>query len=59
MPTLEGFILPYYVSAMGGAQCPVNVEDMHIYRDGRDEFRNGTAAKAVQSVLEAEQTEEA
>lgn len=59
MPTFEGFILPYYVSTMGGTQYPVNVEDMHIYRDERDEFCNGTAARAAQAISEAEQIKEA
>ena len=58
MPTLEGPILPYYVSAMGGTQYPVNVEDTYIYCDGRDEFYNGTAAKVAQSISEAEQVRE-
>ena len=37
----------------------MNVEDMYIYRDGRDGFHNETAAKAAQSILEAGQIKEA
>lgn len=59
MPTFEGFILPYYVSTMGGAKYPVNVEDMYIYCDGRDELYNETVAKVAQAILEAEQIKEA
>lgn len=59
MPMSEGFILPYYVSTMGGTQYPVNVEDMYIYCDERDEFYNETAAKVAQAILEAEQIKEA
>lgn len=59
MPAFEGFMLPYYVSTMGGTQYPVNVEDMYIYCDGRDEFYNETVAKLAQSILEAGQIKEA
>ena len=59
MPTFEGFILPYYASTMGGTQYPVDVEDMYIYCDERDEFYNETAAKVAQSILGAEQIKEA
>lgn len=59
MPMSEGLMLPYHVSTMGGTQYPVNVEDVYICCDGRDEFYNETAAKAAQSVLEAEQIKEA
>lgn len=55
MPTFEGFILPYYVSTMGGTKYPVNVEEMYIYCDEWDEFYNETVAKVAQSILEAEQ----
>ena len=58
MPTFEGLILPYYVSTMGGTKYPVNVEEMYICCDGRNEFYNGTAAKVAQSILEAEQIKE-
>lgn len=59
MPTFEGFILPYYVSTMEGAEYPVNVEDMYIYCDEWDEFYNETVAKVAQAILEAEQIKEA
>lgn len=59
MPTFEGFILPYYVSAMEGTQYPVNVEEMYIYRDGWEGFYNETIVKAAQAILEAEQIKEA
>lgn len=59
MPTFEGFILPYYVSTMGGMKYPVDVEDMYIYCGEWDEFYNGTVAKVVQAILEAEQIKEA
>ena len=55
MPTFEGFILPYYVSTMGGTKYPVNIEEMYIYCDEWDEFYNETVAKVAQSILEAEQ----
>ena len=58
-PTFEGFILPYYVSAMEGTEYPVNVEDMYIYCVEWEEFYNETAAKAAQAILEAEQIKEA
>lgn len=59
MPTFEGFILPYYVSTMGGTKYPVNVEEMYIYCDEWDEFYNETVAKVAQAILEAEQIKEA
>lgn len=59
MPTFEGFILPYYVSTMEGTKYPVNVEEMYIYCDERDEFYNETVAKVAQAILEAEQIKEA
>lgn len=59
MPTFEGFILPYYVSTMGGTKYPVNVEDMYIYCDEWDEFYNETVTKVAQAILEAEQIKEA
>lgn len=59
MPTFEGFILPYYVSAMEGTKYPVNVEEMYIYGDEWDEFYNETVAKVAQAILEAEQIKEA
>lgn len=59
MPTFEGFILPYYVSTMGGTKYSVNVEDMYIYCDEWDEFYNETVVKVAQSILEAEQIKEA
>lgn len=59
MPTFEGFILPYYVSTMGGTQYPVNVEEMYIYCDEWEEFYNETIIKVAQAILEAEQIKEA
>lgn len=59
MPTLEGFILPYYVSTMEGTQYPVNVEEMYIYCDEWDELYNETTARVAQAILEAEQIKEA
>ena len=59
MPTFEGFILPYYVSTMGGAKYPVNVEEMYIYCDEWEEFYNETIAKVAQAILKAEQIKEA
>lgn len=59
MPTFEGFILPYYVSTMEGAQYPVNVEEMYIYCEKWEEFYNETVAKVAQAILEAEQIKEA
>lgn len=59
MPTFEGFILPYYVSTMGGTKYPVNVEDMYIYCAEWEEFYNETVAKVAQAILEAEQIKEA
>lgn len=58
MPTFEGFIRPYYVSTTGGTKYPVNVEEMYIYCDERDEFYNETVTKVAQSILEAEQIKE-
>lgn len=59
MPTFEGFILPYYVSAMEGTKYPVNVEDMYIHCDEWDGFYNETVTKVAQAILEAEQIKEA
>lgn len=59
MPTLEGFILPYYVSTMGGTQYPVDVEDMYINCDEWEEFYDETIVKVAQAILEAEQIKEA
>ena len=59
MPTFEGFILPYYVSTMGGTKYPVDVEEMYIYCDEWDEFYNETVARVAQAILEAEQIKEA
>lgn len=53
MPTLEGFILPYYVSTMDGTKYPVNIEDIYC-----DEFYNETVAKVAQAILEVEQIKE-
>lgn len=59
MPTFEGFILPYYVSTMGGTKYPVDVENMYIYCDEYEEFYNETVVKVAQAILEAEQIKEA
>lgn len=59
MPTFEGFILPYYVSTMGGMKYPVNVEEMYIYCDEWEEFYNETIIKVAQAILEAERIKEA
>ena len=59
MPTFEGFILPYSVSAMEGTKYPVDVEDMYINCDEWDEFYNETVTRVAQAVLEAEQIKEA
>lgn len=59
MPTFEGFILPYYVSAMEGTKYPVNVEEMYIRCDEWDEFYNETVAEVAQAILETEQIREA
>lgn len=59
MPTFESFILPYYVSTMGGTKYPVDVEEMYIYCDEWDEFYNETVAKVAQAILEAEQIKKA
>lgn len=40
MPTFEGFIFPYYSRRLGGAQLPVDVEDMYINCDEWNEFYN-------------------
>lgn len=53
---LYSLTTPY---TMGGTQYPVDVEDMYIYCDERDEFYNETAAKVAQSILGAEQIKEA
>lgn len=59
MPTFEGFILPYYVSAMEGVKYPVNIEEMYIYCDKWEEFYNETVAEVAQAILEAEHIKEA
>lgn len=59
MPTFEGFILPYYVSAMEGTKYPVNVEEMYIHCDEWEEFYNETIVKVAQAILAAEQIKEA
>lgn len=58
MPTFEGFILPYYSQRLGGAQFPVDVEDMYINCDEWEEFYTETIAKVAQSILKAEQIKE-
>lgn len=55
MPTFEGFILPYYASAMEGAKYPVNIEEMYIYCDEWEEFYNEMIVKVAQAILKAEQ----
>lgn len=55
MPTFEGFIFPYYSQRLGGAQFPVDVEDMYINSDEWDEFYNETIVKVAQAILEAKE----
>lgn len=59
MPTFEGFILPYYISAMRGTEYPVNVGEMYIFSDELEEFYNETIIKVAQAILETEQIKEA
>lgn len=59
MPTFEGFIFPYYSRRPDGARFPVDVEDMHINCDGREEFYNGTIAEVARAIPEAERIKEA
>lgn len=62
MPTFEGFILPYYVSALEGAKYPVNpvnLEEMYIHCDKWEEFYNETVVEVAQAILEAKQIKEA
>lgn len=59
MPMFEGFILPYYVSAMEGTKYPVNVEEMYINCNEWEEFYNETIIKVAQAILETEQIKEA
>lgn len=59
MPTFEGFILPYYVSTMEGAQYPVNVEELYTHCDNWEEFYNETVINVTQEILETEQIKEA
>ena len=58
-PTFEGFIFSYYSQRLGGAQFPVDVEDMYINCDEWEEFYNETIAKVAQAILEAKQIKEA
>lgn len=59
MPTFEGFILPYYVSAMGGAKYPADVERMYIYCDEYDEFYNLTVEQIAERILQGKKYEDA
>ena len=58
MPTFEGFIFSYYAQRLGGAQFPVDVEEMYICSDEWEEFYNETVAKVAQAILAAEQIKE-
>lgn len=59
MPTFEGFILPYYVSAMDGAKYPVDVEQMYIYCDEYNEFYNLTVAQVAERILQGKKYKDA
>ena len=59
MPTFEGFIFPYYVSAMEGTKYPFDIENMYKYCDNWEEFYNETVINVAQEILEAEQIKEA
>lgn len=59
MPTFEGFILPYYVSTMEGAQYPVDVEQMYIYCDDYNEFYNLTVTQVAEHILQGKKYNDA
>lgn len=59
MPTLEGFILPYYVSTMEGAKYPVDVEHMYIYCDEYDEFYNLMVVQVAERILQGKKYKDA
>lgn len=59
MPTLEGFILPYYVSAMEGAKYPVDVEHMYIYCDEYNEFYSLTVVQVAEHILQGKKYKDA
>lgn len=59
MPTFEGFILPYYVSAMEGAKYPVDVEQMYIYCDDYNEFYNLMVAQVAERILQGKKYKDA
>lgn len=59
MPTFEGFILPYYVSAMEGTKYPVDVERMYIYCDEYNEFYNLMVVQVAERILQGEKYKDA
>lgn len=59
MPTFEGFILPYYVSAMEGAKYPVDVEQMYIYCDEYNEFYNLMVTQVAERILQGKKYKDA
>ena len=59
MPTFEGFILPYYVSAMEGAKYPVDVEQMYLYCDEYNEFYNLMVTQVAERILQGKNYKDA
>lgn len=59
MPTFEGFIIPYYVSTMEGAEYPVDVEHMYIYCDEYNEFYNLMVAQVAERILQGKKYKDA
>lgn len=59
MPTFEGFILPYYVSTMEGAQYPVDVEQMYMHCYNYDEFYNLTVMQVAEHILQGKKYNDA
>lgn len=59
MPTFEGFILPYYVSAMEGAKYPVDVEQMYICCDEYNEFYNLMVTQVAERILQGKNYKDA
>lgn len=59
MPTFEGFILPYYASAMEGAEYPVDIERMYIYCDEYNEFYNLMVVQVAERILQGKKYKDA
>lgn len=59
MPALDGFILPYYVSAMEGAEYPADAEHMYIHCDGYNGFYNLTVVRAAERILQGKKYKDA